>query len=220
MPEQGMIRDGWIEVVVGCMFSGKSNEAAKRVEKEMFSRDRTVLIFTPRQGRRKVTITTNGKKQSNKNKLLSRAGKAFKAIEFDGGKPDQIITRVKRTLAGGGKITTVAIEEGHFCAPELVRVCKTLAEKFMLRVIVMGLDKDFRNRGFGPVPGIMVDAERVSKELATCIKCGNPNANNSWLPPRFWNDLRDGNQLPGDAFEPTCRICYHKLVEKYGLPPE
>jgi len=219
MPEQGMIRDGWIEVVVGCMFSGKSNEAAKRVEKEMFSRDRTVLIFTPRQGRRKVTITTNGKKQSNKNKLLSRAGKAFKAIEFDGGKPDQIITRVKRTLAGGGKITTVAIEEGHFCAPELVRVCKTLAEKFMLRVIVAGLDQTFAGDGFGPIPALMVEAEYVTKELAVCTQCGSQNASKSWLDTRVKAKVKKGEILVGDKqYAAVCRHCYNKLVQKYGAP--
>jgi len=206
--------DGSIEVIVGCVFSGKSDEGSKRIVREMYSKRRSVLIFTPDRGRREVVICHNGETVNTKDQMVSRSGKKHPAIEIPWAEPEVAFSHMTP------RITTMVFEEAQFFSSALIDVCHALAYKHRKRVIVMGLDKDFRNRGFGPVPGIMVDAERVSKELATCIKCGNPNANNSWLPPRFWNDLRDGNQLPGDAFEPTCRICYHKLVEKYGLPPE
>lgn len=206
--------DESIEVVVGCVFAGKSDEGSKRVARELHSKRRKVLIFTPDRARREVTICQNGETVDTKDQMVSRSGKKHPAIEIPWDHPEAVFSYLTPD------VTTVVFEEAHFFSPTLIIVCHDLAYKYHKRVIVLGLDKDFRNRGFGPVPSIMVDAERVTKELATCVKCGSPNANNSWLPKKFWKKLRDGNQLPGDAFEPTCRICYHNLVEKYGLPPE
>jgi len=74
MPSNGMIREGWIEVIVGCMFSGKSDESGKRIEREKRSKFRNVLTFVPIEARREVELS-NGEKVDTAEKLVSRSGK-------------------------------------------------------------------------------------------------------------------------------------------------
>ncbi|MBI5076878.1 hypothetical protein HZB94_00650 [Candidatus Falkowbacteria bacterium] len=206
-----LVRDGWIEVICGCMYSGKSQEALKRVEKELLSKIRKALIFVPDRGRRQVTITATNEQVDTQNKVVTRAGGIFKAIEFPWNNPAVILGHLTP------EISTVLIEEAHFCTSELVAICKTMAEKHHLRVIVAGLDQTFASEGFGPMPALMVEAERLDKELAVCMECGSQNASKSWLDTRVRNQVQNGQVLVGDEqYRAVCRHCYRELTEKYG----
>jgi len=208
-----MVRDGWIEVVVGCMFSGKSTEAAKRVVKETLCKNREVLIFTPRKANRHVTLAETGEQIYTAGKMVSRSGKIFQAIEFNGNEPQEILAHIK----GNESLTTVVIEEAHFCSLALVQVCKKLAEIHHLRVIVVGLDQTFSGQGFGPIPDIMIEAEYVTKELAVCTQCGSQNASKTWLDTRELDNVENGDVLVGDQqYTAVCRHCHRKLIAKYG----
>ena len=210
---QSMVRDGWMEAVLGCMFSGKSTEAAKRVVKEKLCQNRKVLIFTPEKARRQVTLAETGEQVDTSGKMVSRSGKIYQAIEFDGQNPQKILEHIKDIP----DLTTVVIEEAHFCSLDLVEVCKELAEVHHLRVIVVGLDQTFEGKGFGPMPAIMVEAEYVTKELAVCTECGSQNASKTWLDTRELDKVENGGVLVGDAqYRAVCRHCHRKLTARYG----
>ncbi|NQT49083.1 hypothetical protein HQ571_00130 [Candidatus Kuenenbacteria bacterium] len=212
MEHNPIIRNGWIEVITGCVFSGKSDEGSKRITKECYAKGRNVLILTPNTGRRKITICHSGEEVDTKDQFVSRAGKSHPAFEIPHDNPEKVFELLKEGT------TTVVFEEAQFFNKTLIDVCHCLATKYKLRVIVIGLDKDLFNRGFGSMPELMIAAESVKKELATCLHCGSQNANSSWLPPKYWKELKEGNILPGDAFEPACRSCYSDLKEEHGLP--
>lgn len=211
MTKNPLVRDGWIEVICGCMYSGKSREAHKRLEKESLSKKRKALIFTPDRGRRQMTITATQEQVDTKDKVVTRAGGCLEAIEFPWNNPAVLFEYVTP------EIDTILIEEGHFCSPELVAVCKTLAEKHNLRVIVAGLDQTFAGEGFGPMPALMVEAELLSKELAVCMECGSQNASKSWLDTRVRGQVQNGQVLVGDEqYRAVCRHCFRELQAKYG----
>jgi thymidine kinase len=213
MSKNPLVRDGWIEVICGCMRSGKSREAYKRIEKEILSRERKVRVFTPDRGRRQMTITATQKQIDTKDKIVTRAGDMLDAIEFPWNNPSVILEHL------APEIDTILIEEAHFCTTELVEVCRTAAEKFHLRVIVAGLDQTFTGEGFGPMPALMVEAELLDKELAVCMECGSQNASKSWLDTRVRNQVENGDVLVGDEqYRAVCRHCYRELQQKYGNP--
>lgn len=204
-----MVRAGWIEVITGCMFAGKTEEAMKRITKERYSPDRHVVIFAPKIAKRCVTLTDE-KEVDTAGKMVSRSGKVLECIEFDETNPWEIVQK----LSPG--VTTVVIEEAHFCNHELVKVCKHLAEKCKIRVIVIGLDQTFDEEPFGPMPAFMAEAEYVTKELATCTECGSQNASKSWLDSRAIDNVQEGKILVGDKqYRAVCRHCYGRLTAKY-----
>lgn len=206
-------KEGWIEVICGCMFSGKSTEAAKRIEKELLSKNREVLIFTPQESKRDIIISETGKNMNTSGKLVSRNGKVFSAIEFPKDQPSLIFQYIEQF---NPKVTTVVIEEAHFCHFSLVQVCKKLAEDYKLRVIVVGLDQTFDDEGFGPIPALMVEAEFVTKELAVCVECGSQTANKSWLDKNARQQLA-GKILVGDKqYIALCRHCKNQFKKQYG----
>lgn len=204
---------GWIEVICGCMFSGKSTEGAKRVTKEILAKNRKPIIFVPIEARRKVTITETGEIIDTVGKMVSRTGKVFEAIEFNKDNPNEIINYLNNSQS---QATTVVIEEAHFCNNNLVDVCKHLAETLKLRVIVVGLDQTFDDQGFGPIPALMVEAEFITKELAVCVECGSQSANKSWLDTRARDQLQ-GKILVGDEqYLALCRHCKKKFRERFN----
>ncbi|MBU1132365.1 thymidine kinase [Patescibacteria group bacterium] len=214
MQKSGLIQDGWIEVICGCMFSGKSEEGGKRVTKEKLSKSRIPIIFVPRKSQRKLTLTFKQEQVDATGKMVSRNGKSFDGIEFSTSNPDEIIDFIREMT---DPPTTVVIEEAHFCSDELVEVCKKLAEEFRLRVIVIGLDQKFNGEGFGPIPRLMVEAEMVTKELAVCTECGSQNASKSWLDSRERKSLENGSILVGDTqYVALCRHCYREFEKNFG----
>lgn len=217
METKPLIRSGYIEVIVGCMFSGKSEEGAKRVTKESYARDRKVLIFTPNKANRVVKLAGSRKNVNTENKMVSRCGKKFPAVNFNENDPWEILRHVENYLDKHTDLTTVVIEEAHFCDIDLVAVVKILAEKYLLRIIVIGLDQNFESEPFAVVSQIMAEAEFITKELAVCFKCGSQNASKSWLDTRMLNNVETGKILVGDkCYKPVCRHCYLELKEKYG----
>jgi len=211
-PEKGLMQQGWIEVICGCMFSGKSAEGAKRITKELFDKRRRVLIFTPTESKRQVCLSDTGEKIETDGKMVSRNGRSFTAIEFPQNTPDFILEYLSKLPE---MPTTVVIEEAHFVNSDLVRVCKILAENLKLRVIVIGLDQTFDAQGFGPIPALMVEAEFVTKELAVCVECGSQNASKSWLDTRARSALQEKILVGDDQYVALCRHCWKKYREQY-----
>jgi thymidine kinase len=144
---------GSVEVITGSMFSGKTDELIRRLRRATIARQK-VQVFKPsidfRFGETKVT---------------SHAGSDYAAIPIKDS--CQILENVDADT------TVVAVDEAQFFDSDLVRVVQQLADKG-LRVIVAGLDTDFRGEPFGPMPVIIVQAERVDKLQAICMVCGEP----------------------------------------------
>jgi thymidine kinase len=144
---------GWIEVVVGPMFSGKSEELIRRLRRAEFARQR-VQIFKPAIDERYAA-----------NEIVSHNGLGI---------PSENVTRAAEVLEKVQPRTeVVGIDEAQFLGDGVVDVCTQLANSGK-RVIVAGLDTDYRGRPFEPMPRLLAIAEEITKLLAICVRCGNP----------------------------------------------
>lgn len=144
---------GWIEVIVGPMFSGKSEELIRRLRRAAFARQR-VEIFKPAiDGRYSATEITS---HSGFGIPSENVVKAAEILE-------KVLPRTE----------VIGIDEAQFLGDEIVDVCTKLAN-LGKRVIIAGLNMDFRGRPFEPMPRLLVLAEEVTKLLAICVRCGNP----------------------------------------------
>lgn len=146
-------KTGWIEVICGPMFSGKSEELIRRLRRAEIARQR-VQIF-------KHAIDARYQADS----IVSHSHQSLPSMAVSG--PSGILDRID------DRSELVAIDEAQFFAPELVDVCDRLANQGK-RVIVAGLDLDYRGEPFGPMPHLMCRAEYISKQLAICMVCGDP----------------------------------------------
>lgn len=178
-----MPRDtGWIEVVTGCMFSGKTEELIRRLRLAQYARQR-VVVFKPAVDSRysKTHIVSHGE-QRLESHVLQSAPEIYKYVE---------------------DAQVVGIDEAQFFDLELVGVCETLANEGR-RVVVAGLDLDYRGRPFEPIPQLLAVAEYITKNLAICMVCGNPADRSQRLVNR------DSRILLGasDIYEARCRRCY------------
>lgn len=144
---------GSIEVITGSMFSGKTDELIRRLRRATIARQK-VQVFKPAVDVRYAT-----------EKVTSHAGADYDAIPVE--RAADIAGRVDADT------TVVAVDEAQFFDDGIVEVCSGLAQRGM-RVIVAGLDMDFRGEPFGPVPVLMAKAERVDKLQAICMVCGEP----------------------------------------------
>ena len=143
---------GWIEVVTGCMFSGKTEELIRRVRRAQFARQ-PVVVFKPELDRR----------YSDDN-VDSHSGQRIRSF---------LIKRAEEIPALVGDADVVAVDEAQFFDETLVGVCEALANAGR-RVIVAGLDMDYQGRPFEPIPQLLAVAEYIQKMLAICVVCGNP----------------------------------------------
>ncbi len=174
---------GWIEVVVGPMFSGKSEELIRRLRRAEIARQR-VQIFKPAIDERYAA-----------NEIVSHSGlgipsdNVFKAAEI----MEKLLPRTE----------VVGIDEAQFLGEELVEVCSKLAN-LGKRVIVAGLDTDYRGRPFEPMPRLLAVAEEITKLLAICVRCGNPAVHTQRLV--------ESEELivvgASGAYEARCRRCF------------
>lgn len=171
---------GWIEVVCGSMFSGKTEELIRRLKRARIARQQ-VEIFKPSVDNRYAATA-----------VVSHDENAIPSIVVDAA--DQI------TLLSGDA-AVIGIDEAQFFGPELVGACEALARQGR-RVIVAGLDQDFRGRPFGPMPALMAVAEYVTKLHAICVVCGAPANHSQRLV------ASDDRVLVGEkeAYEPRCRL--------------
>lgn len=142
---------GSIEVITGSMFSGKTDELIRRLRRATIARQK-VQVFKPILDNRYAV-----------EKVTSHAGNDYEAVPIE--KSAELISHLDKDT------TVIAIDEAQFFDPEIVCLTQQLAESDM-RVIVAGLDTDFRGEPFGPMPILMAAAERVDKLHAICMVCG------------------------------------------------
>ena len=175
--------NGWIEVICGSMFSGKTEELIRRLRRAEFAKQ-DLILFKP-----SVDI-----RYSEKN-VVSHRGTEFNAVLVSSSK--EILDTVKNQKV-------VAIDEAQFFDDQLVEVASELAGRG-IRVILAGLDMDYKGTPFGPMPALLASAEYVSKVHAICVSCGNL--------AQFSNRLvSDTDQVMLGAVEeyrPLCRSCFN-----------
>lgn len=187
-PPKYHLRKGWIEVICGSMFSGKTEELIRRLKRAEFAQLR-VEIFKP-------AIDVRYDEKS----VVSHDANAIRStpVESSG-----------NILLLANEVDVVGIDEAQFFDTELVNVCNQLAANGT-RVIVAGLDMDYLGKPFGVMPALMAVAEYVTKVHAICMKCGDI-ANHS-------HRITDSDKLvllgETDAYEPLCRNCFYQATEK------
>lgn len=186
MPVLGAM--GWIEVICGSMFSGKTEELIRRINREKIARQK-VQVFKPKLDNR-----------FSNDHVVSHSSLAFNAINIEN--PEEILGLVEDNTR------VVGIDEAQFLAPSVVEIAHRLANRG-LRVIVAGLDMDYRGVPFGPMPQLMATAEFVTKMSAICTVCGNTA---SRTQRRSLEDKKkESGQIlvgAGEFYEARCRRCY------------
>ena len=186
---------GWIEVICGVMFSGKSEELIRRVRRAIIAK-RNVQVFKSHLDERYAGIYH----------ISSHDGRSAEAIPVDSS------TQIARRLEPGTHV--VAIDEAQFLDDGIVALATTLAERGV-RVVVAGTDTDFRGEPFGPMPQLLAVAEVVDKLHAICVVCGNPASRNQRLiegkPARYDSPIiMVGGE---ESYEARCRGC-HQVPRK------
>ncbi|MDP6460731.1 MAG: thymidine kinase [Gemmatimonadota bacterium] len=181
---------GWVEVICGGMFSGKTEELIRRLVRARIARQK-VQVFKPRIDRRYAA-----------DQVVSHSGQRIPSTEVeDGASILQLV--LPETKA-------VGIDEAQFFGMDLVDVVNRLSAEGR-RVIVAGLDQDYRGEPFEPVPQLMAIAESVTKTTAVCVVCGHPAT-------RTQRNITESDRVlvgAGDAYEARCRSCWSPDV----LPP-
>jgi len=173
---------GWIEVICGSMFSGKTEELIRRLRRAQIARQR-VAIFKPLID---VRYSEDHIVSHNQQKIPSVAVRT----------PQEILDKA-------GDAQVLGIDEAQFFDNTLVAVCRTLADSGR-RLIVAGLDKDYRGEPFEPIPQLLCEAEYITKTLAICMKCGNP-ANYTQRITKSSERVLLGAT---DIYEARCRACF------------
>lgn len=179
-------RPGRIEVVCGSMFSGKTEELIRRMKRAKFAKQK-VEIFKPAIDTRYSEVDVVSHDQN--------------AI------PSTPVDNSSSILLLSSDIDVVGIDEAQFLDMGLIEVCNELANRGV-RVIVAGLDMDFKGIPFGPIPGLCAIADDVTKVHAICVKCGNL----AYVSHRLV--ANDKRVLLGETaeYEPLCRECYQKAL--------
>jgi thymidine kinase len=182
---------GWIEVICGSMFSGKTEELIRRLKRAQFAKQR-IEIFKPSVDNRydDELVTSHDQNQIRSTPVPAAANIHILASECD----------------------VVGIDEAQFFDSEIVQVCNDLANRG-IRVIVAGLDMDFQGNPFGPMPALMATAEYVTKVHAVCTETGN-------LAQYSHRKSKDNNVVvlgEKDLYEPLSRAAFFKIREKESL---
>jgi len=175
-------RSGWIEVVCGSMFSGKTEELIRRLKRASFANQK-VQIFKPKKDTRYDDAN-----------VVSHDENAMASTVIE--KSIEIYDLLDQ-------VSVVGIDEAQFFDNDLIDVCQKLAIKG-IRVVVAGLDMDFRGKPFGPIPGLLAVAEYITKVHAICPHCGSL-ATHSY---RLSNEEETVVLGEKDKYEPRCRICF------------
>lgn len=173
---------GWIEVICGSMFSGKTEELIRRLNRARIAKQR-VEIFKPH-------IDTRYSEED----VVSHNANAIHSIPVES---------ASQILFYSNEIDVVGIDEAQFFDNELAAVCEQLANQG-IRVIVAGLDMDFLGKPFGPIPELMAVAEYVTKVHAICMRCGS-------LAQYSHRTVANEKLVmlgETDSYEPLCRKCY------------
>ncbi|MDR2928011.1 MAG: thymidine kinase [Cytophagaceae bacterium] len=178
-------RQGWIEVITGSMFSGKTEELLRRLKRAKIAQQ-SVEIFKPAIDLR-YSIE----------EVVSHDDNAIRATPVD---------TSGSILLLSGNMDVIGIDEAQFFDAGLVEVCNTLANHGM-RVVVAGLDTNYRGEPFGPMPALMATAEYVTKVHAICVRCGDL-ANQTHRITRSNKLVELG---ASESYQALCRNCYNDL---------
>lgn len=175
---------GWIEVITGSMFSGKTEELLRRLKRAKFAKQK-IEIFKP-----KIEV------RYSEEEVVSHDENAILSTPVDSS---------ANIILLANNVEVVGVDEAQFFDDGLVEVCNSLASSG-IRVIVAGLDMDFRGKPFGPIPKLLSVAEYVTKVHAICVRCGNL--------AQYTHRTSGGEKLillgETDMYEPLCRSCYNK----------
>jgi len=179
-----IIKKGWIEVICGSMFSGKTEELIRRMKRAKIAKQK-IEIFKPK-------IDT----RYSVEEVVSHDTNAIMSTPVDS---------PRNILLLANDVEVVGIDEAQFFDDALVEVCNELASRG-IRVIVAGLDMDFKGNPFGPIPKLLATAEYVTKVHAICVKCGDL--------AHYSHRLSSTEKLvvlgETDIYEPLCRSCFFK----------
>jgi thymidine kinase len=178
---------GWIEVVCGCMFSGKTEELIRRARRAEIAKQK-VAIFKPRIDNR-----------YSAQHIVSHSEQSLTST---------VVDDASEILGLSKNAQVVGIDEGQFFKANLVEVCETLANQGK-RVIVAGLDQDYRGKPFEPMPQMLAVAEYITKTLAICVVCGNP-ADRTQRKTQSADRVLVGAK---DIYEARCRHCFEPPAE-------
>ena len=175
-------RSGWIEVICGSMFSGKTEELIRRLKRARIANQK-VEIFKP-------SIDT----RYDSKKIVSHDANAILSIP---------IKTASTMLAMAQEANVIGIDEAQFFDLELVEIAQELAMQGK-RVIIAGLDMDYKGVPFGPIPGLLAVAEYITKVHAICSHCGTLATHS------YRHSVEDEQVVLGekDRYEPRCRVCY------------
>lgn len=176
------VKRGWIEVICGSMFSGKTEELIRRLNRAKIAKQK-VEIFKPTVDTRydEVEVVSH-----NANKIHSTP-----------------VESAEQILLLANDVSVVGIDEAQFFDNRLISVCNQLANRG-IRVIVAGLDMDFKGEPFGPIPSLLATAEYVTKVHAICMQCGN-------LAQYSHRTIQTQDLVvlgETDSYEPLCRSCF------------
>ncbi|MBL0156526.1 MAG: thymidine kinase [Bryobacterales bacterium] len=183
---------GWIEVVCGPMFSGKSEELIRRLRRALIARKR-VQVFKP-----VIDVRYSA------DEIVSHADTRMKSEVI--AKPQEILQRLD------WRTQVVGIDEANFMGPELVDISQQLADSGK-QVIIAGLDTDYMGRPFIPIPDLLCIAESITKTLAICLRCGNPAKHTQRLVES--TDLIAVGGM--GMYEARCRRCFEPGLPKQEL---
>ena len=188
-------QSGWLEVICGSMFSGKTEELIRRLKRANFAHQR-VQIFKPG-----IDV------RYSVNDVVSHDSNSIQSISVDSS---------QNILLYATDVDVVGIDEVQFFDDGIVDVCNMLADRGV-RVIVAGLDMDYLAKPFGPMPALLARAEHITKVHAICVKCGQP-AQHSHRLPTVQGAGKDEQVLLGemDKYEPLCRHCFNAALKAEG----
>lgn len=181
-------RRGRIEVICGSMFSGKTEELIRRLKRAKFAKQR-VEIFKPSIDTRYAESEVVS---HDKNSILSTPIESSASL-----------------LLFTSEIDVVGIDEAQFFDEGLVGVCNELANQG-IRVIIAGLDMDYKGIPFGPIPALCAIADEVTKVHAICVKCGDL----AYISHRIIENNKRVLLGEKEEYEPLCRKCYQKALKK------
>ncbi|MBU1098874.1 MAG: thymidine kinase [Bacteroidetes bacterium] len=187
-PHSIPVDTGWIEVVCGCMFSGKTEELIRRCRRAKIAK-MDVIIFKP--------------------KIDNRYSSEAIVSHSDQSLPSIMVSNPEEILEMGKNAQVIGIDEAQFFDNSLVDVCEQLADMGK-RVIIAGLDQDYRGIPFEPIPQLLAVAEYITKTLAICVQCSNPADKTQRKVARAERVLVGAD----DSYEARCRKCHYIPEEK------
>ncbi len=179
---------GWIEVITGCMFSGKTEELIRRLRRAQIAKQK-VKIFKPR--------------------IDARYSKESIVSHNDQSLPSILIDDIIEVLENSNDAQVIGIDEAQFFNESIIHICNLLASKGK-RVIVAGLDQDYTGKPFEPMPQLLAIAEYITKQHAICVVCGNP-------ADKTQRKTTESERVivgAANIYEARCRKCHYIPKEK------